>query len=111
MHSVSNCEAYIVKWKDVQSAVQHSMDQGSFQKDVNAYLEIFSPKKLQISIFLWLSLCPIIFHKKRTESEIIFFYILKTIEILDLLQKYDFFIHILVHWAVDFNNFITQWSF
>lgn len=52
MHSVSNCEAYIVKRKNVQSAVQHSMDQGSLQKDVNAYLEVFSPKKLQISIFL-----------------------------------------------------------
>lgn len=51
MHSVSSYGAYIVKRKDAQPAVQHSMDQGSLQKVVNTSLEIFSPKKIADSGF------------------------------------------------------------
>lgn len=51
MHSVSSCGAYMVKRKDVQPAVQPSMDQGRLQKIVNTSLEIFSPKKIADSAF------------------------------------------------------------
>lgn len=113
VHSLTNCGAYIVKIKDVQSSVQHSIDQGSLQKVVNTSLEIFSPKKIADSAFsCGLPFVLPSFIKKRSEFEMKFFS-LKTVRILDSLQKFDFFflLHFSVHWAVHFNNLTTEWNF
>lgn len=73
VHSLTNCGAYIVKIKDVQSSVQHSIDQGSLQKVVNTSLEIFSPKKIADSAFsCGLPFVLPSFIKKRSEFEIKF---------------------------------------